>query len=66
LNIDQVASEHNTVNRVRTAMIVVGACESLFKLINEQLETHQIIVEKIAIVDASVIDSPLKAKQFIK
>ncbi|WP_435800531.1 hypothetical protein [Polaribacter sp.] len=41
-------------------MILVGACESLFKLINEQLEIHQIIVEKIAIVDASVIDSPLK------
>jgi IS5 family transposase len=60
LNIDQVASEHNTVNSVRTAMILVGACESLFKLINEQLEIHQIIVEKIAIVDASVIDSPLK------
>ena len=62
MNIDQVAPEYNTVSSFRTAMTLVGVYESLFKLINEQLEIHQIIVKKVAIVDASVIDSPLKAQ----
>ena len=36
--------------------------DKLFKLINSQLESHQIIVKKGAIVDASVIDTPLRPK----
>jgi IS5 family transposase len=39
-----------------------GAYEKLFKVINKQLEKHKIIVKKGAIVDASIIDSPLKPK----
>ena len=39
-----------------------GAYEKLFKAINKQLEKHKIIVKKGAIVDASIIDSPLKPK----
>ena len=62
LNIDQVAPDHSTVSRFRTAITLLGAYDHLFKLINEQLELHQIIVKKGAIVDASVIDTPLKPK----
>eukprot|EP00171_Calliarthron_tuberculosum_P020523 IDg20523t1 len=62
LHIDQVAPDHSTLSRFRTAMTKQGAYEYLFKLINTQLEKHQIIVKKGAIVDASVIDTPLKPK----
>jgi len=39
-----------------------GVYEKLFKAINKQLEKHKIIVKKGAIVDASIVDSPLKPK----
>lgn len=62
LTIDQVAPDHSTVSRFRTAMTKAGAYEKIFKAINKQLEQHQIIVKTGAIVDASVIDTPLKPK----
>lgn len=62
LTIDQVAPDHSTVSRFRTAMTKAGAFEKLFKEINRQLEQHKIIVKTGAIVDASVIDTPLKPK----
>ncbi len=62
LSIDQIAPDHSTISRFRTAMTKVGAYEFLFKEINAQLEEHQIIVKKGAIVDASVIDTPLRPK----
>jgi len=62
LHIDQVAPDHSTLSRFRTAMTKAGAYEKLFKEINSQLEQHQIIVKTGAIVDASVIDTPLKPK----
>jgi IS5 family transposase len=43
-------------------MTKVGAYEKIFKEINRQLEQHKIIVKTGAIVDASVIDTPLKPK----
>lgn len=62
LHIDQVAPDHSTLSRFRTAMTKQGAYEHLFKSINTQLEKHHIIVKKGAIIDASVIDTPLKPK----
>jgi IS5 family transposase len=62
LNIDQIAPDHSTVSRFRKALTDAKAYSTLFKLINSQLEAHQIIVIKGAIVDASVIDTPLKPK----
>lgn len=62
LTIDQVAPDHSTISRFRTAMTKSGAYEKLFKEINKQLEQHQIIVKTGAIVDASVIDTPLRPK----
>ena len=62
LTIDQVAPDHSTLSRFRTSMTKAGAYEKLFKEINKQLEQHQIIVKTGAIVDASVIDTPLRPK----
>ncbi len=62
LHIDQVAPDHSTLSRFRTAMTKSKAYEPLFKEINNQLEAHKIIVKKGAIIDASVVDTPLKPK----
>lgn len=62
LNIDQVAPDHSTLSRFRSIMTKAKAYEPLFKAINHQLESHNIIVKTGALVDASVIDTPLKPK----
>ena len=62
LNIDQVSPDHSTLSRFRTEMTKNNSFEKLFKEINRQLEVHSIIVKKGALVDASVIDTPLKPK----
>lgn len=62
LSLDNVSPDHSTLSRFRSAMATAGAYEKLFKLLNRQLEKHKIIVKTGAIVDASVIDSPLKPK----
>lgn len=62
LTIDSIAPDHSTISRFRTAMTKANAYEILFKEINKQLESHQIIVKKGALIDASVIDTPLKPK----
>lgn len=62
LNIDQVAPDHSTLSRFRSIMTKAKAYEPLFNEINRQLEFHGIIVKTGVIVDASVIDTPLKPK----
>ena len=62
LNIDQVAPDHSTLSRFRSLMTKAEAYEPLFKEINKQLEAHKIIVKTGVIVDASVIDTPLRPK----
>ena len=62
ISLDDVVPDHSVLSRFRTEMTQKGAYEKLFKAINKQLEKHKIIVKKGAIVDASIIDSPLKPK----
>ena len=62
LTIEQAAPDHSTLSRFRTELTKTGTFEKLFKLINSQLEKHHIIIKKGAIVDASVIDTPLRPK----
>lgn len=62
LTIEQPAPDHSTLSRFRSALTKSGAYESIFKQINAQLEAHKIIVKTGAMVDASVIDTPLKPK----
>jgi len=62
MTIEQVAPDHSTLSRFRTALTRTKTFEKLFTSINLQLETHNIIVKKGVIVDASVIDTPLRPK----
>jgi IS5 family transposase len=62
MHIDQVAPDHSTLSRFRTALTKTKTFEKLFSSINAQLEAHNIIVKKGIIVDASVIDTPLRPK----
>ncbi len=62
LHIDEVAPDHSTLSRFRSVMTKAKAYQPLFKEINKQLELHGIIVKSGAIVDASVVDTPLKPK----
>ena len=62
MHIDQVSPDHSTISRFRTLMTKKKAYEKLFKEINRQLEQHKIIVKTGAIIDASVIDTPLRPK----
>ncbi|MDB0603062.1 transposase [Tenacibaculum maritimum] len=65
LNIDQIAPDHSTLSRFRTALTKVNAYELLFKDINTQLEFHRIMVKTSAIIDASIIDTSLKPESKI-
>ncbi|WP_026838503.1 IS5 family transposase [Gillisia sp. JM1] len=62
MHIDEVAPDHSTLSRFRTALTKTKTFEKLFGSINDQLEAHKIIVKKGIIVDASVIDTPLRPK----
>jgi len=62
LNIDETAPDNTTLSRFRTAMTELNVFEKLFKEINRQLEIHNIIVKKGALVDASIVETPLKPK----
>ena len=62
MNIDEIAPDHSTLSRFRTALTKTKTFEKLFSLINAQLESHNIIVKKGILVDASVIDTPLRPK----
>ncbi len=62
MNIDQVAPDHSTLSRFRTALTKTNTFEKLFSSINSQLENHNIIVKTGLIVDASIVDTPLRPK----
>jgi IS5 family transposase len=62
MNIDQVAPDHSTLSRFRTALTNTNTFEKLFAAINSQLENHNIIVKTGLIVDASIVDTPLRPK----
>jgi len=62
ISLDDNVPDHSVLSRFRTEMTEKGVYEKLFKAINKQLEKHKIIVKKGAIVDASIVDSPLKPK----
>jgi IS5 family transposase len=62
MHIDEVAPDHSTLSRFRTALTKTKTFEKLFGSINDQLEAQKIIVKKGIIVDARVIDTPLRPK----
>ncbi|PQB03297.1 hypothetical protein BST83_18505 [Polaribacter filamentus] len=62
MTIEQVAPDHSTLSRFRTALTKTQTFEKLFTSINKQLDAHNIIVKTGLIIDASVIDTPLRPK----
>ncbi len=62
LTTDQAAPDHSTLSRFRSAMSKSGGFELLLKEINSQLSRHKIIVKTGVIVDAGVIETPLRPK----
>ena len=62
LTIDSIAPDHSTLSRFGSMMTQAKAYQALFHEINSQLEACGIIVKTGAIVDASVMDTPLKPK----
>lgn len=60
LTLEQPSPDHSTLSRFRSEMTKKKAYDKLLKAFNHQLEKHEIIVKTGVIVDASVIDSPLK------
>ena len=62
MTIEQVSPDHSTISRFRTALTKTNTFEKLFSSINSQLAAHNIIVKKGLIVDASVVDTPLRPK----
>lgn len=62
LTIDSIAPDDSTLSRFRSTMTQAKAYQVLFHEINRQLEAHRRIVKTGAIVDASVIDTPLQPK----
>jgi IS5 family transposase len=62
ISLDNTVPDHSVISRFRTSLTKLGVYEKLFKAMNKQLEKHKIIVKTGAIVDASIIDSPLKPK----
>lgn len=62
ISLDSSVPDHSVISRFRTELTKTGAYDKLFKAMNKQLEKHKIIVKTGAIVDASIIDSPLRPK----
>jgi len=62
MTIEQVAPDHSTLSRFRTALTKSKTFDKLFAAINNQLEQHNIIVKTGLIIDASVVDTPLRPK----
>jgi IS5 family transposase len=62
MTIEQVAPDHLTLSRFKTALTKIKTFEKLFTSINKRLETHHIIVKTGVIIDASAIDTPLRPK----
>lgn len=63
MHLEEVAPDHSTLSRFRSRMTKADAYEPLLREINRQLEEAGIIVKTGAIVDASIVDTPLKPKR---
>ena len=62
ISLDDTVPDHSVLSRFRTELTQKGAYEKIFKALNKQLDKHNILVKTGAIIDASIIDSPLKPK----
>ncbi len=62
ISLDSPVPDHSVISRFRTELTKKGVYEKIFRAMNKQLEKHEIIVKSGAIVDASIIDTPLRPR----
>jgi IS5 family transposase len=62
ISLDDSVPDHSVLSRFRTELTKKGAYDKIFKALNKQLDKHNILVKTGAIIDASIIDTPLKPK----
>lgn len=62
MSIEESSPDHSTISRFRKVMTESKSYDKLFKEINKQLKKHGIIVKQGVLLDASIIDTPLKPK----
>jgi transposase, IS5 family len=62
LPVDMVCPDHSTISRFRSLMSNHKVYDQLLKEVNSQLESHKIIVKTGVIIDASIVETPLKPK----
>lgn len=62
LNIEETSPDHSTLCRFRNGLLRTGGLAPLMTEVNRQLEQSGILVKTGAMVDASVINTPLRPK----
>jgi len=62
LPLEGTVPDHSTLSRFRTEMTKMNVYNKLFKNINKQLEKQNIIIKTGALLDASIVETPLKPK----
>ena len=62
LSLEDSVPDHSVISRFRSELTKKRVFEKIFQLINQQLESANIIVRTGVIVDASITDSPRKPK----
>jgi|SRR5208282_616685 len=58
--------DHSTICRFRNELKELGLYEKLFNEINRQLEEHEILIKKGAIVDATVVESARRPRKVVE
>jgi len=62
LQLEDTVPDHSCLSRFRSSLAKNNAFESILGQINNQLETHQIMVKTGVKIDASITESPRKPK----
>ena len=62
LRLEDQVPDHSVLSRFRTQLVEKNGFDAIFQLINNQLESHGILVKAGVKVDASITDSPRKPK----
>ena len=62
LPVEAVSPDHSTLSRFRTALTKLGLMDKLLDALNKQLKKYHVSIKQGALVDASVVETPLTPK----